>query len=73
MKLEKRWIRKRQRKWQESTWGRMKKCWIQFDDLAVTEEAYQSLADKVQEYGINDNPPAFGDFVYQAGENKKGE
>ena len=47
--------------------------WIQFDDLAVTEAAYQSLADKVQEYGINDNPPAFVDFVYQAGENKKGE
>lgn len=37
--------------------------WIHFDDLDITQEAYQTLADKVKEYGINENPPAYEDFV----------
>lgn len=40
--------------------------WIHYDDLVITEEDYQILADKVKEYGINDNPPEYEEFVYQA-------
>ena len=39
--------------------------WIQYEDLRITEEAYQALVDKVKEYGVNDNPPSYEDFVYQ--------
>ncbi|NCB91986.1 MAG: ABC transporter substrate-binding protein [Clostridia bacterium] len=39
--------------------------WIRFDDLEITREAYQTLTDKVKEYGINANPPTYEDFVYQ--------
>ncbi|MDO4336727.1 MAG: ABC transporter substrate-binding protein [Eubacteriales bacterium] len=39
--------------------------WIHFDDLEITEEAYQTLVDKVEAYGINENPPAYEEFVYQ--------
>jgi NitT/TauT family transport system substrate-binding protein len=39
--------------------------WIQYNDLEITEEAYQTLVDKVIAYGINDNPPSYEDFVYQ--------
>lgn len=42
--------------------------WIHYDDLKITEQSYQELADKVVEYGINENPPSYEDFVYQAGE-----
>ena len=42
--------------------------WIRFDDLAITKEAYQTLEDKVVAYGINENPPAYEDFVYQTQE-----
>ena len=37
--------------------------WISYNDLDITEEAYNELADKVKEYGRSDNPPAYADFV----------
>ncbi|SEK68925.1 ABC transporter substrate-binding protein [Ruminococcus albus] len=37
--------------------------WISYNDLDITEEAYNELADKVKEYGLSDNPPAYADFV----------
>lgn len=40
--------------------------WISYDDLKITEETYQSLTDKIKEYGLSDNPPSYEDFVYQA-------
>jgi NitT/TauT family transport system substrate-binding protein len=40
--------------------------WIHYDDLAITEEAYNTLVEKVIAYGINDNPPSYADFVYQS-------
>lgn len=40
--------------------------WIHYDDLQITEEAYQVLVDKVIQYGINENPPSYEEFVYQA-------
>ncbi len=39
--------------------------WIHYDDLAITEEDYNQLSEKMKEYGINENPPAYSDFVYQ--------
>ncbi len=42
--------------------------WIHYDHLDMTEEAYQTLVDKVIEYGINDNPPSYEDFVYNSAE-----
>lgn len=39
--------------------------WIHFDDLEITQEAYQTLEDKVKAYGINENPPSYEEFVYQ--------
>ncbi len=40
--------------------------WIKYDDLQITEEDYNDLVERVTTYGINDNPPAYEDFVYQA-------
>lgn len=39
--------------------------WIEYDNLEITKEAYQTLVDKVTAYGINSNPPSYEDFVYQ--------
>lgn len=39
--------------------------WIHYDDLVITEDAYKTLFDKVIEYGINDNPPTYEEFVYR--------
>lgn len=38
--------------------------WIHYDDLKISKEDYQVLCDKVIEYGINQNPPSYEDFVY---------
>lgn len=38
---------------------------ISFNDLELKEEDYKVLEEKVVKYGINSNPPKFGDFVYQ--------
>ena len=37
--------------------------WISYNDLEITEEAYNELAEKVKEYGLSDAPPAYADFV----------
>jgi NitT/TauT family transport system substrate-binding protein len=37
--------------------------WISYNDLDITEEAYNALAEKVKEYGLSENPPAYADFV----------
>ncbi len=40
-------------------------AWISFRDLALTEEDYQVLCEKLLKYGINENPPSYETFVYQ--------
>ena len=37
--------------------------WISYNDLEITEDEYNTLADKVREYGLSDNPPAYTEFV----------
>ncbi|MBP5223272.1 MAG: ABC transporter substrate-binding protein [Lachnospiraceae bacterium] len=37
--------------------------WISYNDLDITEEIYEKLAEKVKAYGLSDNPPAYADFV----------
>lgn len=37
--------------------------WISYNDLDITEETYDQLVEKVKEYGLSDNPPAYSDFV----------
>lgn len=39
--------------------------WISFNDLNVTEEAYEKLRQEVIKYGLNDNPPSYDEFVAQ--------
>jgi NitT/TauT family transport system substrate-binding protein len=38
--------------------------WISFDDLDITETAYNQLTDKMKKYKLSDNPPSYSDFVY---------
>lgn len=42
--------------------------WIHYDDLKLSKEDYDLLAQKVKDYGINDNPPSYEDFIYQGAE-----
>lgn len=37
--------------------------WISYNDLDITEETYDQLVERVKEYGLSDNPPAYSDFV----------
>lgn len=37
--------------------------WISYNDLDITEEEYDILAEKVKEYGLSDKPPAYSEFV----------
>ncbi|MBR1592852.1 MAG: ABC transporter substrate-binding protein [Ruminococcus sp.] len=37
--------------------------WISYNDLDITEDIYNTLTEKVKEYGLSDNPPSYGDFV----------
>lgn len=37
--------------------------WISYNDLDITEETYDQLVERVKEYGLSDNPPAYTDFV----------
>ena len=37
--------------------------WISYNNLEITREAYGSLTDKIKEFGISSNPPAYDDFV----------
>ncbi len=39
--------------------------WISFNDLNVTEEAYEKLREEVIKYGLNSNPPSYDEFVAQ--------
>lgn len=38
--------------------------WIRFDELTLTKEDYDILAEKVKAYGIHEEPPTYEDFVY---------
>ena len=38
--------------------------WIRYDDLTLTEEAYDALVEKVLADNIMENPPSYEDFVY---------
>lgn len=37
--------------------------WISYNDLEITEDTYDVLVQKVKEYGLSDNPPAYDEFV----------
>ena len=37
--------------------------WISYDDLDITEDEYNTLVEKVKNYGLSDNPPAYSEFV----------
>ncbi len=37
--------------------------WISYHDLDITREDYETLTEKVREYGLSDNPPSYEDFV----------
>ena len=36
--------------------------WISYDDLDITEEAYDALVEKVKSYGLSEETPAYSDF-----------
>ena len=40
--------------------------YIQFDNLSISKEDYDALAERVKKYDINRNPPSYEEFVYQA-------
>lgn len=37
--------------------------WISYNNLDITEETYNALAEKVKAYGLSDNPPTYSEFV----------
>lgn len=37
--------------------------WISYDNLEISEETYNTLVEKVKEYGLSDNPPTYSEFV----------
>ena len=37
--------------------------WISYSNLDITEDTYNTLVEKVKEYGLSDNPPTYSDFV----------
>ena len=37
--------------------------WISYNDLDITEDEYNTLAEKVKKYGLSDNPPSYSEFV----------
>lgn len=39
--------------------------WISYNDLQITEDNYNTLAQKMIQYGLNDDPPTYQEFVYQ--------
>ena len=39
--------------------------WIHYDDLAITEDDYNQLSEKMKEYKINENPPSYSEFIYE--------
>lgn len=42
--------------------------WISYDNLGIDEDTYQALTDRVRQYGLSDNPPAYADFVENLGD-----
>ncbi|GMO55102.1 MAG: ABC transporter substrate-binding protein [Termitinemataceae bacterium] len=38
--------------------------WISYNDLELSEAAYNVLSERVKKYGLSDNPPSFTEFVY---------
>jgi NitT/TauT family transport system substrate-binding protein len=38
--------------------------WIRFDDLVITEDAYDSLTLKMKNYNISDTVPSYEEFIY---------
>lgn len=42
--------------------------WISYNDLEITQDSYNALAQKMIQYGLNDDPPAYSEFVYQKGD-----
>ena len=37
--------------------------WISYNDLDITEDTYNTLVEKVKNYGLSDNPPTYSEFV----------
>lgn len=37
--------------------------WISYDNLAITEDIYDKLTEKMRRYGLSDNPPLYKEFV----------
>lgn len=37
--------------------------WISYNDLDITEDIYNTLVEKVKEYGLSENPPTYSEFV----------
>lgn len=37
--------------------------WISYDNLDITKESYETLAEKVIKYNLSENPPSYEDFV----------
>ena len=37
--------------------------WISYNDLDITEDEYNTLAEKVKKYSLSDNPPSYSEFV----------
>ncbi len=37
--------------------------WISYNDLDITEDIYNTLTDKVKQYGLSENPPTYSEFV----------
>ena len=38
--------------------------WIRYDDLRITEEAYDELCKRVVDDNMLENPPSYEEFVY---------
>ncbi len=48
---------------QNSDISKLSLQWISFKNLNVSDEAYESLIEKIKDFGLSKNPPAYKDFV----------
>lgn len=39
--------------------------WISYNNLEITQDNYDALAQKMIQYGLNDDPPTYQEFVWQ--------
>lgn len=39
--------------------------WISYNDLTVEKDTYESLTEKMVEFGLTENPPTYEEFVFQ--------